>query len=39
VETRRAEVDLPAIAGFGAKLFYLFPRTFERISRKFFDLK
>lgn len=39
VERRRAEVDLPAIAGFGAKLFHLFPRTFERFSRRFLDLK
>lgn len=39
VERNRAEVDLPAIAGFGAKLFHLFPRSFERISRRFLDLK
>jgi hypothetical protein len=39
VEHNRAEVDLPGIAGFGAKLFYLFPRTFERLSRKFLNLK
>ncbi|TNJ66935.1 SDR family oxidoreductase [Paenibacillus hemerocallicola] len=39
VERNRAEVDLPGIAGFGAKLFHLFPRTFERVSRRFFNLK
>lgn len=39
VERSRAEVDLPGIAGFGAKLFHLFPRTFERVSRRFLNLK
>ncbi|MEF3306982.1 SDR family NAD(P)-dependent oxidoreductase [Paenibacillus sp. GYB003] len=39
IERKRAEIDLPGIAGFGAKLFYLFPRTFERVSRKFLNLK
>jgi short-subunit dehydrogenase len=39
VERNRAEVDLPGIAGFGAKLFHLFPRTFERVSRRFLNLK
>lgn len=39
VERNRAEVDLPGIAGIGAKLFHLFPRTFERVSRRFFNLK
>ncbi|PYI53755.1 SDR family NAD(P)-dependent oxidoreductase [Paenibacillus flagellatus] len=39
VERDSAEVDLPGIAGFGAKLFHLFPRTFERVSRRFLNLK
>ncbi|RKN85194.1 SDR family NAD(P)-dependent oxidoreductase [Paenibacillus ginsengarvi] len=39
MERGRAEVDLPAVAGFGAKLFHLFPRTFERFSRRFLNLK
>lgn len=39
VERDKAEIDLPRAAGFGAKLFHLFPRTFERISRRFFNLK
>ncbi|GAA3408737.1 SDR family NAD(P)-dependent oxidoreductase [Paenibacillus hodogayensis] len=39
VERKQAEVDLPRIAGFGAKLFHLFPRTFERVSRRFLNLK
>lgn len=39
VERKLAEVDLPAIGGFGSKLYHLFPRTFERVSRRFFNLK
>lgn len=39
IERKRAEVDLPRIASAGPKLFHLFPRTFERLSRRFLNLK
>ncbi|MEK3720766.1 SDR family NAD(P)-dependent oxidoreductase [Paenibacillus sp. FSL H8-0034] len=39
IEKGTPEVNMPFVAGFGAKLFQLFPRTFERFTYKMMNKK
>lgn len=36
---KRVEVNLPWLAGFGAKLFHVFPRLYEKVTQKLLNLK
>jgi uncharacterized protein len=39
VVRRKSQLDIPYLSGVAAKLFHLFPNTFERIAGKFLNLK